>query len=275
VAFEDLLSGRSLSRRTALKTGAAAVLASQAALVEKFVVAPARPALAAPSFSDIQFDIGAFLTPPSIFDDGGGNVLAGFGPIFMLLAPARLTRNPVRSDQAVLANALNTIENTYSFSPSGVMLSSISYGLPYFRRLPQALVQSRMPRLVSNPSRFVLEEAVPGPTDVVNGRVQGANNPIPKERFNVNVVIETNDVLFQFRSDSTFILGDVLGWLEGSNHLLGRAIPSPVFKGCSSSRRRACSSSSPACLGGRPTRSHSRTPRWRSSTRASTRTRRW
>ena len=45
------------------------------------------------------------------------------------------------------------------------------------------------PRLFTDNSRFVLEEAVVGPTDVVNGVVQGANNPIPKERFNVNVAI--------------------------------------------------------------------------------------
>jgi hypothetical protein len=229
------LDQRVFSRRTAIKTGAAAFLAAQAGLLEELVVRPQRPALAATSFSDIQFDVGRFLTQgPSVFNDGAGGVVAQFGPIFTLLTPALLTRNPTRADQTTLANALNTIENTYSFSPSGVMLASISYGLPYFNRLPQTLVRSRIPRLLADPNRLALEESPAFPTDVVGGFVGGPNAIIPnvkKDRFNVNVAIERNDVLFQFRSDSTFILGDVLGWLEGSNSLEGRQIPSPAFNG--------------------------------------------
>ncbi|MBV9451616.1 MAG: hypothetical protein JO345_37590, partial [Streptosporangiaceae bacterium] len=49
-----------MSRRSALKTGGLALLLTQGALLEQVVVAPARPALAATSFSDIQFDIGRF-----------------------------------------------------------------------------------------------------------------------------------------------------------------------------------------------------------------------
>jgi hypothetical protein len=228
--IEDVL-GRALSRRSALKAGAIAAIGSQAAFLEQLAVAPQRAALAATGFSDIQFDIGRFLPPAQTFNDGGGNVTAGFGVVFMLLAPARLTRNPTRADQAVLANALATIEANFAASPSGLFIASVSYGLPYFARLPQALVAARMPRLLSNPSRFVLEEAVAGPTDVVNGRVQGANNPPPKERFNVNVAIETNDVLFQTRSDSVGNLVNVHCWLQGSNDLNGRFVPSPDFDG--------------------------------------------
>src|SRR5205807_6784423 len=40
--------------------------------------------------SDIQFDIGAFIQPASVFNDGAGGVSAQFGPIFTLFAPARL-----------------------------------------------------------------------------------------------------------------------------------------------------------------------------------------
>jgi hypothetical protein len=229
--LEDFLRWR-FSRRTALKAGAGAALSSQALLLQDLSITPIRQALAATSFSDIQFDIGRFLTQgPSQFDDGGDLVTAQFGPIFMLLTPARLTRNPTKADQATLANGLATIESIYAAAPSGVLIASVSYGVPYFNRLPQSVVQAHMPRLLSNPSRFVLEEAVAGPTDVVNGRVQGANNPPAKERFNVNVRIETNDLLFQLRSDSTFILNDVITWLQGSNSLNGKQIPSPAFNG--------------------------------------------
>jgi hypothetical protein len=229
--LEDFLRWR-FSRRTAIKAGVGAALSSQALLLQDLAISPIRPALAATSFSDIQFDVGRFLTQaPSVFNDGGGGVTCQFGPIFMLLTPARLTRNPTKADQTALANGLATIESIYAAAPSGVLIASVSYGLPYFNRLPQSLVQSHMPRLLSNTSRFVLEEAVAGPTDVVNGRVQGSNNPPPKERFNVNVAIETNDVLFQLRSDSTFILNDVITWLQGSNSLNGKQIPSPAFNG--------------------------------------------
>lgn len=49
-------------------------------------------------------------------------------------------------------------------------LTVVGYGLPYFRRLPGGLsgelVGAAMPRLADNPDRYVLEEAVPAPTDV-------------------------------------------------------------------------------------------------------------
>jgi hypothetical protein len=216
-----------LSRRTALKTGAAAVLASQSALLQQLVITPQRPALAATSFSDIQFDIGRFLTQgPSVFNDGAGGVTCQFGPIFTLLAPARLTRNPTKADQATLANALNTIEGIYNAAPSGVLIASVAYGVPYFNRLPQTLVQSRVPRLTLNTGRSVLEESPVFPTDV-----SPANPGISKDRFNNTVVIERNDLFVELRSDSTFILNDVLSWLEGSNSLQGKQIPSPAFNG--------------------------------------------
>jgi hypothetical protein len=234
VNLENLL-GKALSRRSALKASAAAVVASQAALLDQLVVVPRRPALAAPAFSDIQFDVGRFLTQaPSTFNDGAGNVTAQFGPIFTLITPARLTRNPTKADQTVLANALAAIEAHFDASPSGLLIASVSYGVPYFNRLPQALVQARMPRLLSNTNRFVLEESPAFPTDVIQGRVGGPNAVVPnvtKDRFNVNVVIETNDVLFQFRSDSTFNLTNALAWLEGSNDLHGQVITSPAFNG--------------------------------------------
>jgi hypothetical protein len=224
--LEDFLRWR-FSRRTALKAGVGAALSSQALLLQDLAIMPQRPALAATSFSDIQFDIGRFLTQaPSVFNDGAGGVTCQFGPIFTLLAPVRLTRNPSKADQTTLANALNTIESIYTAAPSGLLIAAVAYGLPYFNRLPQSLVASRMPRLASNTSRFVLEESPVFPTDV------SSQNPgITKDRFTNPVRIESNDLFFEFRSDSTFILNDVLTWLQGSNSLQGKQIASPAFNG--------------------------------------------
>jgi hypothetical protein len=234
VDAEDLVSN-AMSRRSALKRGAAtAFLLTQAALFEQLVVAPVRPAHAATGFSDIQFNMGAFVRPAQIYNDGAGNVTAQFPVVFTLFLPAVLTRTPTKSDQARLNNALAVIEAEYPASPAGVLIFSVSYGLPYFNRLPQSLVQSKMPHLASNPSRFVLEEAFPMPTDVVGGLVGGPNALIPgvtKDRFNVNVLIESNDVLFQFRSDSMTNLSDVALWLQGSNSLNGAGVASPNFNG--------------------------------------------
>jgi hypothetical protein len=208
-----------LTRRGALKAGAAAALASQMALLEQSATMPNRVALAAGNLPDIQFDLGSFI-PPAFSVDG---VRVRFGPVFTLFVPVRLARNPTASDQQVLAGALNTIESVHAFSPSGIF-TFVAYGLPYFRRLPGSLVSSHMP--LTNDTRVpVLQEAVACPTDVVAG------NGIEKKTFNVPVAIESNDMLFTFRSDSLRNLADVLGWLQGSDVLGGRARQSPRFRG--------------------------------------------
>lgn len=231
----DSLKSTVLSRRSALKKGAAtAFLLSQAALFEQLALAPARPAFAGTAFSDIQFNMGAFVHPAQVFNDGAGDVTAQFPVVFTLFLPATLTRTPSKTDQSILNNALLTIEAVYPASPSGVLIFSVSYGKPYFNRLPQTLVAAHMPHLASDPSRFVLEEAVAFPTDVVQGLVGGPNALIPdvtKDRFNVDVQIESNDVLFQFRSDIMANLSDVALWLQGSNSLNGQSVPSPNFNG--------------------------------------------
>jgi hypothetical protein len=209
-----------VSRRTALKAGLGTALASQLAFFDEIVVKPERPALAAGPLPNIQFDIGNFIAPAQTIN----GVQVRFGPVFVLFVPLRLNRTPSRNDQTTLANALNTIEANYPFSPSGV-ITHIAYGLPYFNRLNQTDVAGNMPRLLSNNSRFALEEAVPSPTDVVPG------NGITKKTYNVPVRIESNDVLIMLRSDSTTNTGDVLAWLQGSGRLNGRAVASPAFNG--------------------------------------------
>ena len=221
---------RAISRRTALKLGAAGVLASEAAMLEQLATMPNRLAMAAgTTLPDIQFAIGDFIAPA--FTVNG--VLVRFGPVYTTFTPARLTRNPTRTDQQVLASALNTIEAVFPFSPSGVF-AFISYGIPYFDRVPGSVVAQFMPRLLSDLNRFALEEARPSPTDFLAGTT---NPDRQKATFNVPVVIERNDVLFTLRSDSLSNLTSILNWLQGSNVLGGRIIASPNFGGLFSFQR--------------------------------------
>jgi hypothetical protein len=231
---EDL-KGIVMSRRSALKrTAATAFLISQATLLEQLASPLVRAAAAATTFSDIQFAMGGFINPAQVYNDGAGNVTAQFPPTYALLLPAKLTRTPTVTEKHLLGHVLYTIEDNYPASPSGVLIFSVSYGLPYFNRLPQSVVSAHLPRLLSDPSRFALEEAVPSPTDVVDGLVGGpkALNPgITKDRFNVNATIEKNDMLFHFRSDSMANLTAVSLWLQGSNNLNGAKVSSPDFSG--------------------------------------------
>jgi uncharacterized membrane protein YgcG len=223
------------SRRSALKAGAAtAFLLSQAALLEHLAHPVARAGPSPTTFPDIQFDLGAFIKPAEVLDDGAGNVTLQFPPVYTLFQPVQLSRTPTPSDQATLDRALRTIEDSFPASPSGVLIFSVSYGLPYFNRLPSALVAANIPATLADPSRPVLVEAVPFATDVIGGLVGGPGALIPnvtKDRFNVDVVIESNDMLFEFRSDSLANLSAVTLWLQGSNDLDGNPVPSPEFNG--------------------------------------------
>ena len=219
----DGILRRAISRRTALKAGAAGLLASEMAVLEQLATTPTRLAMAAAALPDIQFAIGSFI-PPAFTVNG---VLVRFGPVFTFFTPARLTRRPTEADQDVLAAALNTIEANFPFSPAGVF-TFVGYGKPYFNRLDQSVVASRMPRLASNHVRFVLEEAVPSPTDYLAGTRDPDRT---KQTFNVPVRIERNDLLLTLRSDKMAVLIDIMAWLRGSGSLNGKAIASPAFNG--------------------------------------------
>ncbi|HEU5373818.1 MAG TPA: hypothetical protein VFV38_00110 [Ktedonobacteraceae bacterium] len=215
-----------VSRRSLLKLGLAGSAAATIAGIDTLAWTPKRLAHAATantSFPDIQFDIGNFIAPAQTFN----GIPFRFGPVYTVFLTAQLNRTPIRGDQADLENALETIESVFSFSPSGIF-TFVAYGLPYFRRLPGgltgSLVSSHMPRLLSNTSRYVLEEAVPSPTDV-----SSVNPSITKATFNVPVQIESNDVNFTFRSDNLNNINDVVNWLLGSDELGGFAISSPNF----------------------------------------------
>ena len=203
------LPKKPVSRRDLLKLGLLGTAAATLAGIDAMAWAPMRTIEAATAFPDIQFDIGNFLGAVQTLN----LIQFHFPPVYTVFLTAKLNRTPSKSDQTVLANALNTIEAHYPFSPSGIF-THIAYGLPYFRRLPGGLtgsvVSNNMPRLLSDNTRYALEEAVPSPTDV-----SSANPGITKATFNVPVVIEANDVLFSLRSDTLSTIQNVISWLYG------------------------------------------------------------
>lgn len=207
-----------ISRRTLLKAAGAGLATSALSAVGPLAWLPERIAAAVPpGLPDIQHDIGAYLAPARTID----GTLFRFGPVHTAFVTLRLRRTPGIADQRALASALARLEQSYPFRPEGVF-TFVSYGIPYFRRLPDTLVARHLPTLLEDPTRPVLEEAVPAPTDVVAG------NGVTKQRFNVPVVIEDNDVLLTVRSDRAEHLRDVISWLfEDSAELCGQRVASP------------------------------------------------
>src|SRR5437660_6667466 len=133
-----------LNRRQLLKVGTAGLVSvSTLGLLESLAWKPVRVAHAAPlaNLPEIQFDLSAFIAPAQTLNDGGGNVLVQFGPVFTLFLTMQLTRFPSTTDYQTWHDALERIESVYPFSPSGVF-TIVSYGLPYFNRLPGSLVSS-------------------------------------------------------------------------------------------------------------------------------------
>ncbi len=206
-----------LTRRTLLTQAAGlGVAASTLSALDLLAWMPPRALAAAktPPPPEIQFQIEKFL--PRAFTVEG--VQVRFGPVYTTFATVALTRAPTLADQATLSSALERIEATYPFSPLGVF-TTVAYGMPYFERLPGGiagpLVSGHIPRLAGEPNRCALEEAVPGPTDVAP-----ANPGVSKQRFNVPVQIEANDMVVVLRSDSTEVIDDVLAWLSGESETL-------------------------------------------------------
>jgi len=219
-----------MDRRGFLRAGAAGVAAGAMA----GAVAPFErlAAAAAPrSLPEIQYDVGRFIGDVVWLDGDGGasSPAAGglpfrFGPAHTTFLSVALRRGvvPGRREQASLRAALHRIEDVYEFSPRG-LFTCVAYGLPYFRRLPRALVREHVPRLAADPGRPALEEARPAPTDIT------ATRPFPEKRFQVPVRLTAFDLLVTLRSDHREHLVDVERWLQGSDRLRGRPVPSPGF----------------------------------------------
>jgi hypothetical protein len=204
-----------ITRRTLLHRAAGlGVAASTLGALDLLAFVPERAAAASKKLPEIQFQIEKYIAPAFAAE----GVRIQLGPVYTSFVTFALTRTPTIADQQALASALTRIEASYPFAPSGVFMT-IAYGIPYFERLPGGmagtLVAGHMPRLRTEPERYVLEEAVPGPTDV------SPQNPgVSKERFSVPVQIEANDLLLTLRSDSTAIIDDVLSWLSGESSTL-------------------------------------------------------
>jgi hypothetical protein len=210
--------GCAMTRRGLLQRAAGiGVAASTLGALDLLALIPERAAAAGKKLPEIQFQIEKYIAA-SFRTEG---VRVQLGPVYTTFATFALTRTPTASDQDALASALAKVEASYPFAPSGVF-TTIAYGIPYFERLPGgmagSLVAGHMPRLRTEPERYVLEEAVPGPTDV-----SPLNPGITKERFEVPVQIEANDMLLTLRSDSTAIIDDVLNWLSGGSSTLAGA----------------------------------------------------
>jgi hypothetical protein len=221
-----------MSRRSFLQSAASLGIAVPSLrALDALVVPPDRPVTAGlmaarrRSLPDIQFAINDYIAPARNLD----GVTVRFPPVYTSYTTFTLTRTPTPADQATLARALDVIEQIYPFRPNGVF-TTIGYGVPYFARLPGgmtgALVASYLPRMVNAPSRFAFEEAVKGPTDV------GGPRPTTKQTFNVPVQIESNDLVMMLRSDSPWILTDVITYLTGtSSQLGGRRVGSSGLRG--------------------------------------------
>jgi hypothetical protein len=173
---------------------------------------------ASTSPSDIQFDIGAFSAAPQT----SAGVTFQMPPVHTVFLTAQLLRRPFPADQAELSRALSALETAYPWGAAN-LVTFVSYGVPYFNRLNPAVVNAAMPRVSTNTSRSVLQEAVASPTDIVSG------NGITKARYNVPVKIEKNDLLFTLRSDNAHFLQDAVNFLSGSNTLRGSVVRSPAF----------------------------------------------
>lgn len=224
----EVVEKRPVSRRAVLKYAALGlgIAAGTYGALDAVGFAPFRQAHVIPTrLPNIQFDIGNFIAPVQNIN----GIPFQFGPVYTLFLTAKLRRAPTQRDQRLLRGALNAIEDAYAFTPSGVF-TFVSYGLPYFQKLrgglDGSLVTDNMPRLLADPARFALEEAVPSPTDV-----SPLNPGITKQTFNVPVKIETNDVLFTLRSDHRSNLVDVTRWLQGHDALHGRRVNSPDLQG--------------------------------------------
>jgi hypothetical protein len=223
----DILK-KPISRRSALRRAGAFVGAfGTLGLVGELTWQPERVAWAdsTVAFPDVQFDLSPFMPPAQTID----GVLVSMPPIHTVFVTARLARAPSKADQGRMEAALTNIEANYPYSPGGVM-THVAYSDNYFGRLPSSVVNANMPQTVSfqgQPAgQPVLKRSVPGPTDVASG-----NRALELRRaeFNVAVRMESNDILFTVRSDDSSRIADVVAWLGGSNRMLGRTQPSPVF----------------------------------------------
>lgn len=128
-------------------------------------------------------------------------------PVWNLVMTARLTRAPGRREQQRLEAALRAVESAYPYSPSGVF-ALVAYGLPYFRTCVRPEVfATHLPHMADTGAPVLLDAI----------RFAG-DSPA--------TLLETNDVVFQLRSDTLDILHDVQrAFFDRSGTLAGQPAP--------------------------------------------------
>jgi hypothetical protein len=211
----------SVNRRNFIVVGSLATAVTALQLTGGLATIPNRAnADTLPAPSDIQFDTGAFCAAPQTLQ----GIVMAMPPVHTLFLTAQLLRRPTRLDQIELDRVLTALETAYPWGAAG-LITFVSYGLPYFQRLDQSVVTANLPRLSTDPTRFVLEEATPAASDVFPG------GRTTKLRFSVSVNIEHNDILFMLRSDNADNLQDAVSFLAGQNSLAGSAVVAPRFSG--------------------------------------------
>lgn len=204
--------GPRLSRRVLLRVGAGGLVASAgaAALYETLSrLAPATPRVYGPppgGYPAGQYQIAHF--GARVQADRDTAVEVEIPPIWNLAVTATLASAPTLAGQQRVEAALRAVESAYPYSPSGVF-ALVGYGLPYFRaHVPAAVFEAHLPRTVDGTNAPVLIDAIRFPSD-------------PDA-----TLLESNDVIFHFRSDHLEHLHDVQNALFGrSGKLAGRAAP--------------------------------------------------
>ena len=208
----DLMTRRTLLHRAA----GLGVAASTLGALDLLALLPARASAKTKSaLPEIQFQIEKFIAPAFKVE----GVRVRLAPVYTTFATFALTRTPTQADQATLARALASIEASYRVQPERRVHDGRLRRFPTSNGSragwPARSCRKHMPRLLSEPQAYALEEAVPGPTDV-----SPENPEVSKLRFDIPVQIESNDMLVTLRSDSTEIIDDVLAWLSGESSTL-------------------------------------------------------
>ncbi len=201
-----------VSRRTLLRTagggliaaGGLALLYRGIALIttlERRPVGPPPGGYPAGQFQIADYGI-------RVIPDAVSAVPVEIPPAWNLVITTTLKRTPTQRDQQRLEAALQAIEAAYPYSPGGVF-ALVAYGLPYFRRSVRLEVfDAHLPRTADDGAPALLDA------------IRFASDPPA-------LVLETNDVVFHFRSDSLDHLHDVQHALfSKSGTLAGQPAPS-------------------------------------------------
>lgn len=142
-----------------------------------------------------------------VIRDAESAVPVDIPPAWNLVITATLKHAPAQHDQQRLEAALQGVEAAYPYSPNGIF-ALVAYSLPYFRRYVRpGVFNAHLPRTADDGAPVLLD-AIRFPSDP-------------------SLALETNDVVFQFRSDILDHLHDVQRALfTKSGMLAGHPAPS-------------------------------------------------